>query len=180
MYKTNCLIIALLGTCGLLGCNPGDAINPSKNIATQSSPTSLTMDEPPPEDTEVHSHPSEGPHHGSLIELGQEEYHAELVHDEKSVTIYILDSAATTAVPIDATELVINLMHDGKPKQFKLAASPNGADSSGKSSRFTLQDAELVEEIDHDDAAPKLSVSIAGKSYRGNIKHDHAGHDHDH
>ena len=29
-----------------------------------------------------HAHPSEGPHHGDLIELGNEEYHAEILHDE--------------------------------------------------------------------------------------------------
>ena len=42
-----------------------------------------------------HAHPSEGPHHGSLIELGNEDYHGELVHDHAtgSVTIYLLDSA---------------------------------------------------------------------------------------
>ncbi len=52
------------------------------------------MDAPPPATVDVHSHPTEGPHHGTLIELGKEEYHAELVHDDKMVTIYILDSAA--------------------------------------------------------------------------------------
>ncbi len=46
------------------------------------------------------------------------------------MTIYILDSAAKTAVPIDAQELVINLVHDGKPEQFKLAASPDAGDPS--------------------------------------------------
>lgn len=138
------------------------------------------MDMPPPATVEVHSHPTEGPHHGSLIELGKEEYHAELVHDDKTVTIYILDSAAKTVVPIDAKELVINLVHDGKPEQFKLAASPDTGDPPGKCSRFALQDAELIAELDHEHVAAKLSVSIAGKSYRGEIKHDHGGHDHAH
>jgi hypothetical protein len=43
-----------------------------------------------------------------------------------------------------------------------------------------LQDAELIEELEHAHAAAKLSVLIGGKSYRGDIKHDHAGHDHAH
>ena len=49
-----------------------------------------------------HSHPTEGPHHGSLIELGDEEYHGELVHDDKAgtVTIYLLDSSAREAVAV--------------------------------------------------------------------------------
>ena len=61
-----------------------------------------------------------------------------------------------------------------------VAASPDAGDPSGKSSRFALQDAELIEELEHAHAAAKLSVLIGGKSYRGDIKHDHAGHDHAH
>jgi hypothetical protein len=76
-----------------------------------------------------HAHASAGPHGGSLIELGEEEYHAELVHDDASgiVTVYLLDSAAKTAVPIDATEVVINLKHEGRGEQFKQQAISRGA-----------------------------------------------------
>lgn len=174
MLRQQYLFAALVSLCSVLGCNQSDSgAKPELN-------SSLSMDMPPPATVEVHSHPTEGPHHGSLIELGKEEYHAELVHDEKSVTIYILDSAAKTAVPIDSQELVINLVHDGKPEQHKLTASPDTGDPTGKSSRFTIQSKELIEELEHDHAAAKLSVLIGGKSYRGDIKHDHAGHDHAH
>jgi len=70
------------------------------------------MTKGPPETTAhaEHAHPGEGPHHGDLVELGNEEYHAEVVHGEGgSVSVYILDSAAKSAVPIDATELTINI-----------------------------------------------------------------------
>ncbi|MBN8604927.1 MAG: hypothetical protein J0M26_28260 [Planctomycetes bacterium] len=174
MLSQQYLVAALVGLCGVLGCNQSDS------GAKPESNSSLSMDMPPPATVEVHSHPTEGPHHGTLIELGKEEYHAELVHDDKTVTIYILDSAAKAAVPIDAQELVINLVHAGKPEQFKLAASPDAGDPSGKSSRFSLQDAELIVELEHDHAAAKLSVLIGGKSYRGDIKHNHEGHDHAH
>ncbi len=62
-----------------------------------------------------HDHPSEGPHHGTLVELGSHEYHAEVVHTKDSVTVYILDAHAEKAVPVDAADLTINVMHDGKP-----------------------------------------------------------------
>ena len=44
-------------------------------------------------DGHAHAHPAHGPHDGHLIELGEEEYHAELTHDDatKSVTVYLLD-----------------------------------------------------------------------------------------
>ncbi|MCA9174433.1 MAG: hypothetical protein KDB14_08105 [Planctomycetales bacterium] len=121
-------------------------------------------------------HPTEGPHHGELIELGNEEYHAELLHDDSSVTIYILDSGAAKQTPIDAGELMVNLTHDGKPEQFKLLADPDAGDPEGKSSRFLLKDETLAHAIDEPGAEPKLVVTIAGKSYRGEMAHDHEGH----
>ncbi len=73
-----------------------------------------------------HDHPSEGPHGGELIDLGKEEYHAELVHDDAThtITIYVLDGSAKVAMPIEATEMALNLLVDGKPQQFKLPAKP--------------------------------------------------------
>ncbi|WP_417746673.1 hypothetical protein [Rosistilla oblonga] len=133
----------------------------------------------------AHAHPTEGPHHGSLIELGNEEYHAELVHDDAAgtVTIYVLDSAATAQVPIVATEITINATHDGMPEQFLLAASPDENDPEGQSSRFVSTDKELAAHLDEEGAEPRLVLSINGKSYRGTIHHDHDGeghHDHGH
>lgn len=155
------------------GCN-------SESTNSNNSDSPIVMDAAPPATVESHGHASEGPHHGTLIELGKEEFHAELVHDNNSVTIYILDSNATKATPIDAADVSINMVHDGKPEQFKLVASPDAEDPAGKSSRFTLQNAELVEDLEHEDSAAKLSVIIGGKPYRGEIHHDHTGHDHAH
>ncbi|MDX1925289.1 MAG: hypothetical protein SFV81_02150 [Pirellulaceae bacterium] len=170
------LRLTFLGVVALVGCNRVDtAATPSM------APTvPLSMDVPPPATVDIHSHPSEGPHHGTLIELGKEEFHAELVHDDKSVSIYILDDAAKTAVPIEANELVINLLHDGKPEQFKLIAKPDTGDPPGRSSRFVSEDPELAGHINDESSKPKLNISINGKSYRGIIEHDHTGHDHKH
>ena len=129
-----------------------------------------------------HAHPSEGPHHGDLIELGNEEYHAEILHDEDAgtVTIYVLNGAATEQVPIDATEVTINAKHDGKPEQFTLTASPDTNDPQGKSSRFVSKNEELAHHLDEEGAEPRLVLSINGKSYRGTISHDHDHEGHDH
>ena len=129
-----------------------------------------------------HAHPTEGPHHGDLIELGNEEYHAEILHDEDAgtVTIYVLNGAATEQVPIDATEVTINAKHDGKPEQFTLTASPDANDPQGKSSRFVSNDEELAHHLDAEGAEPRLVLTINGKSYRGSISHDHDHEGHDH
>jgi hypothetical protein len=147
-----------------------------------STPSGNTITELPPDTDghEGHEHPSEGPHHGDLVELGNEEFHAEVVHGEGgSVTVYILDGAATAAVPIDASELTINVSHDGAAEQFKLPADRDSADPEGKSSRFSLTDEELAGDLDSHDATAKLVVMINGKSYSGKIEHDHdADHKH--
>lgn len=130
-----------------------------------------------------HAHPTEGPHHGDLVELGNEEFHAEVVHgDGGEVTVYILDSGASKAVPIDATELTINLSHEGEAEQFKLPAAPDATDGEGKSSRFTLKDEHLAEDLDAKGAVAKLVVTINSKQYTGKIEHAHGheGHDHKH
>jgi len=147
--------------------------------------STTTISGPPPamdsHEGHDHAHPSEGPHHGDLVELGNEEFHAEVVHGEAgSVTVYILDSAAQVAVPIDATELTINVSHDGKAEQFKLAAERDASDPEAKSSRFTIKDEELASDLDSHDATARLVVSINGKSYSGKIEHQHEGeHAHD-
>ena len=129
----------------------------------------------------AHAHPTEGPHGGTLIELGNEEYHAELVHEEagEGVTVYVLDGAAAKQVPIAATEITINVTHDGVPRQFALAASADDGDPAGKSSRFVSEDEDLGGHLDEEGGTARLVLTIAGKSYRGKIDHDH-DHDHDH
>ena len=133
-------------------------------------------------DDEDHEHAATGPHGGDLIELGDEAYHAELVHDEAagSVAIYLLDSSAKKPVPIAAADLTINLTHEGRGEQFKMAASPETTDPEGKTSRFQSSDAELVADLDQEGHEAQLVVVIEGQQYRGVIEHAHAGEDEDH
>lgn len=128
-----------------------------------------------------HAHPTEGPHHGDLVELGNEEYHAEVVHDEDvgTITIYVLDGAVSKQVPIEATEVTINVKHDGQPEQHKLAAVPDATDPSGKSSRFVSNNTELAEHLDEEGAEARLVLTIDGKSFRGVIAHNHDHDEHD-
>lgn len=131
----------------------------------------------------AHDHPSEGPHHGVLVELGSEEYHAEVVHDDATgvVTVYLLDSSAKKAVTSDATEVTVNLKHDGKLEQFKLPAQPQDGEATGQSSRYTLTNKELAEHLHEAATQPRININIAGQPYSGAIPHeDHFDHDHDH
>ena len=161
---------AFLASLLLAGC--GESPEAGK-ANSQASPNAGSHDD------HGHEHPTEGPHHGHLVELGNEEYHAEIVHDEAgSVTVYLLDGSAKTAIAIDAAEVAINLSHEGKAEQFKLPASPDSNDPKGRSSRFVSRDKHLGEDLDAKGSAAKLVVTINGKQYSGKIDHDHDDHKH--
>jgi hypothetical protein len=130
-----------------------------------------------------HGHPTEGPHHGVLAELGNEEYHAEVVHDDSTgtVTVYLLDGHAEKSVTTTATELVINLKHDDTPEQYKLVAQPEEGNPAGQTSRFTLTDLELAGHLDDAAATAKLNITINDTPYSGAIPvEDHTQHGHVH
>lgn len=164
---------ALTGAMLLSGCTG------SSNSGGSAPPAATTAEN----HDHDHAHATEGPHHGDLVELGNEEYHAEIVHgDSGEVTVYVLDSGAAKAVSIEATEVTINLSHKGEAEQFKLLTAPDSGDPEGKSSRFTLKDEHLAEDLDAKGAVAKLVITINGKQYTGKIEHDHdhEGHDHEH
>lgn len=160
------------------GCNKPATPPPAAGTTESSHEGHAHAEGETHEEGHEHGHATTGPHGGSLIELGAEEYHAELVHDEAAGTIavYLLDSAAKSAVAIDAAELLVNVKHDGKGEQFKLAASPDASDPAGKSSRFMSSDAELAGDLDDEHATAELVAEISGKQFRGAIEHHH-GHE---
>jgi hypothetical protein len=154
---------ALAATIGLAGCNgAGQDYHPvPKGVKVQDVP---------------HEH-EHGPHGGHLVELGEEEYHAEVVFDQKDakLTVYILDSTAKTPTPIDGKEITLKLAIDGKTEPFALAAVPQSSDPQGKSSRFELAgNADVKSHIkDEEDLKGSVSATIGGKSFSGDIKHEH-------
>ena len=166
MQRTlSCLCVVLLALIGGVGCNSGSA--------GKTTPAKADSQD---------SHPEEGPHHGALLELGDEEYHAEIVHDEdaKTVTVYILDSTAKKAVPIDAKSLTIVVRADGKTNPYELKASAMEGEADGKSSRFVSSDKAIDMAIDTEGAESQLQVTIQGTPYTVKIaEHDHDEHDHD-
>jgi hypothetical protein len=127
-------------------------------------------------DTTAHAHEHEhGPHNGHLIELGEEEYHAEVVYDAaaKKIVVYILGSDPHKAHPIDQKEIALNLMIDGKPLQTQATAAPQQGEPTGQSSRFELAGNKDVAAHVHDleELKGRLTVTIGGKRIR-DLSHD--------
>lgn len=179
MNMKKALLSLCVSACVLVGCSdsqPSPTSDVSTNANQQTDPHDHSDDSHADASQDAHGHPDHGPHDGELIELGNEAFHAEVVHDEAEVAIYVLDSSATKAEAIEAGSLTLSLKHDGQVKQFDLAASADSDDPPGKASRFISSDATLRDWLNHE-AEGALTIQIQGKSYTGNLAHDH---DHDH
>lgn len=127
-----------------------------------------------------HDHGAAGPHGGSLVELGDEEYHAEVVldHDAHALRVYMLGKDAKTATPVAASELT--LTPEGKTA-LTLKATPQKDDGEGKSSLFELIDNEVVHGfMDAGMIHAQLSVKIGDTPYSGDVDYhlEDAHHDH--
>jgi len=127
-----CLLLAMLLAMLLnFGCSKisADATGSAATAAEHSDPNHAG-----------HDHAAQGPHHGMLLELGDGELHAELVHGRDWATIYVLDAAGKTAFPIDQTEIFINVTSQNGGTQFSLKASPDKGDPVNHCSRFVTED----------------------------------------
>lgn len=129
-----------------------------------------------------HSHEAVGPHGGHLLELGQEQYHAEWTHDEnaKSVTVYFLDGEAKESVAVDPESAKIEVVIEGK-EPMTYAMKPVGEEADAG---YSHQDGALLTGLNmvgHGVQA-KLMVTIEGQPFEAafqHLEHDH-GHDHGH
>lgn len=190
---TSWIALTVVACFGMLGCQePADSTTGDPPPVSDLPPATV-------DDHAGHNHPTEGPHGGDLIELGNEEYHAELIHphdhdddahenenhaedepdhDHAGITIYVLDGSAKEMVAIESPDVTLNIKHGDQPEQFKLAAKPTDEDPEGKSSRFVSDDKDLMEHFHEEEIEGTLVLQINGKSYRGKIAHDHEhGHE---
>jgi hypothetical protein len=155
------------------GCGQDDA--GYKAVDTSSNKTADTL--------QPHDH-AHGSHGGHLVALGNKEYHAEVTYVPilRKVGVYILGPDQKTAHPIDAKSVKVDLVLKGKPMAVTLDSKPLDTEKDGKSSHFEgtggadlYKDAKSIEDLEG-----KLTVEIDGKSYTGELghDHDHDGHDH--
>ena len=168
MYKSLLLVVSV-GVCfATLGCN-SNTHSTSSDEHDQPGVASKGAD--------PHSHAEPGPHGGDLIVLGEEAYHAELLHDEAnhSVTVYLQDTDGQALTGVDEAKVQLQVFQDGDFINYALApgAEPN---------MFTLVDETLCDMLLHSaDVKGRLNVTIDGKDYVGMIAHEpheHEGHVH--
>ena len=162
-------VLAWLGLAVFSGCSPQGE---TRNFSAGDNVTN----------TEPHAHHEHGPHGGHIVELGGEEYHAEITLDPQSrkLTVYLLGKDVKTPLPVDAASLAVRLVIGGEKQEIVLSPTPQAGDGEGLSSVFAMAEGAVPESIhDAEDLQGEVVVSIGGKQYRGDITHDH-GHDHGH
>ncbi len=119
-----------------------------------------------------HDHDALGPHGGHVIVLGEEEYHAELTHDEAShtVAVYLLDGEVKEPVTSGPTEVVLQVFQDGDFVDYTLAAS-------GDPGGYALADEALCDLLAHSETLKgRIRVQIGDKEYVGIV--EHTAHEH--
>lgn len=156
------LVAALVGTLGC-GSEKKDDFKAFDRKDAQKAPAN------------PHAGHEHGPHEGHVIELGSEEFHAEVVddHGKDELGIYILGSDAKTAKPIEATELVLTFKHGEKTEEFKLAAVKQDGDPEGKASFFKITSEALFEELHEHSEGATLTFKVGETTLTGTVKHEH-------
>jgi hypothetical protein len=135
------------------------------------------------DDHSGHGHGAHGPNGGEIVEVGNEEFHAEVVVDESThrIDVYVLGSDAKTAKPIDATEISLSFKHGDEVEEFKLTAAALDGEPEGQSSKFTITDEELFEELHEHSEGATLSFTAGEESLSGTVTHSHDhGDEHGH
>ena len=136
------------------------------------------------DDHEGHDHHMHGPHNGHIVELGEEEYHAEWTHDDSGlIAVYILDKAAKEEVPIAAEKITISVTTkksdgDTTVEYDLLPANPSEGDMP-KASRFELTDKALLgslETLTPGAVEAMLTLVIDGTPFQSAITHDEHHH----
>jgi hypothetical protein len=113
------------------------------------------------------------------VELGDEQYHAEWIHDDDSgkVTVYILDGKMEKEVPIEASEIEIETKIADKLRSFTLTAVDSGVVEKAAASCFALEDKSLgvaLNAAGTEGAEATLKVTVQGKTLTGKFeKHSH-------
>lgn len=113
-----------------------------------------------------------GPHKGTVVEWGEEEYHPELVFDKKdgTVTAYIYgnhgDLHKAKLKAIDSKNLVMTLKTT-PATTIKLEPTPEKDDPKGSSTKFVGKSDVLKQEMKW---AGTLSGKVGPKPYTGEFK----------
>lgn len=116
--------------------------------------------------TEEHQHAAKhehkAPHGGTLIELGGEFAHLELVLDAGKLTAYVLDGHSDKPIRIEQKEIVLKVK--GAMVSLQAVGSPLTGEKPGDTSQFEGQADSLKGQKEFD--ATVVRIVVKGKEFR--------------
>lgn len=129
-----------------------------------------------------HGH-DHGPNGGHLLEVGEEQYHLEVVFDDKgrTLTAFVLGPDAKTPFPIEGESIDFDMEVGEKEHEIPLAAKPLDGEPKGKSSRFVAEGKAIPDSIKAEsDLNGHFHLDVGDDHFHVDLEHgDHDGHDHD-
>lgn len=150
----------------MISCSQKTETNPPSNTSNTSQKTEKTPDEIKSE-VKNGKHQHIAPHGGTLVVLGEEFAHLELVIDSQTgkLTAFVLDGEAEKSVRIKQSELEIEVE---KPSKFSVKleafANPLTGESKGDTSEFRGESEKLKGLADFD--AKIKQVSVKGQNFK--------------
>ena len=127
-----------------------------------------------------HDHSGAGSTGGHFMALGDNEYQAELLHDEKSgrVTIHLLDAAAKQPVAISEPTITLRLFLDGQFVGFDLKAVPRRVECQ---ERFAVRvgGRRALENPGRQAAGPRTPASDHRRQASTPANVEHEAHEHE-
>ena len=132
----------------------------------------------PEEDHHDHDHGALGPHGGHVLVLGDEQYHAEWTHEDKSgdIVIYLLDQEIQEDVTTTAELITITTTIRDESQTYELAADNQNEEDPPRASRFKATNPNLLTALKQAGSGVKaeMRVIIDGTFFRGTFeKHEH-------
>ena len=180
LLTASAAVVTLSTTLFLAGCNTQSKEGTDKDA--QGTPSCCPASALGDHDDHGHQHAAEGPHGGDLIELGDGQYRAELLHDETAheVIIHLLDAEAKEPAASDQTQITLQIFEKGQFVDYVIESVPGDAGEAG-ASQFTTVNEKLSDVLlGSGQVRGRLKVSIKGKPITGIIEHhNHAAHDDD-
>lgn len=169
---------ALLMLGFLAGCG---AETPSKPADKESHDHDHDHDQEKEKEKEAKGGHEHGPNGGEIVELeGEgEHFHMEWERDTDSglITFYLLDKDLKNVTETDAAEITLETKVGDKVNSYALPRSAAESETA-KTTKFEITDKALATTLSADKGVTNtVKISIGGKPYTGNVKHDP---DHDH
>ena len=165
------LALGVAASLGLAGCTPSE---PAGKPFTDKDDVNNTTPEA--------AHPEHGPNGGHIVELGEEEFHAEVAVDiDRKLIVWLLDESMKAAKPVENGTVQIMTKVDAKDVTLVLVAAPLEGEKDGKCSRFELGADQVPGGVmDIEGLTGDLSLKFGDKTLKNSLTggHAHEGHAH--